>query len=96
MKECPFRYSLCGEQAGIKCPDNVWCNKSSCASKITEVQPSNVQQPHAVLSEENNKDMLQLLCDLWAEVQSSSSLRLSLPVPLAERIHAVVVQQQHT
>lgn len=27
MKECPFRYSFCGKQHGIKCPDNVWCNK---------------------------------------------------------------------
>lgn len=29
IKECPFRYKTC---VGIKCPDNVWCNKTSCAS----------------------------------------------------------------
>jgi len=48
MKECPFRYSYCGEQHGIKCPDNVWCYKSSCISKITEIHPNNAQQPRAI------------------------------------------------
>jgi len=43
----------------------------------------------------HNTGMLQLLRDIWAEVQSSRSLRLSLPIPLADRIHAVVAQQQH-
>lgn len=42
-----------------------------------------------------NTDMLQLLCDIWNAVESSQSLRLSLPIPLAERIHEVVAQQQH-
>ena len=34
--ECQFRYQPCGESVNIKCPDNVWCNKTSCASLMTK------------------------------------------------------------
>lgn len=43
----------------------------------------------------SNTGMSQLLCDIWNEVESNRSLRLSLPIPLVDRIHTVV-EQQHT
>jgi hypothetical protein len=42
-KECPFRYEFCGENRGIKCPDNVWCNKSSMASKLVEMPQEKIE-----------------------------------------------------
>lgn len=54
-----------------------------------------LQHAESAPSATSDIGMSQLLCDIWTEMQSSRSLRLSLPIHLVERIHAVVAQQQH-